>query len=219
VKLQLILARDSGKNLKHLVFEAGFDFTTTYSMPGQFIEAKRGDTKGFFAIANSPEKQEIELLVKNEGTGQAFAEMKSGESMDAGPAMGGGFDLDAGRNRDVHLFSMGSGIAPLRALIQSFLDGKFQPSKITLWQGAFTREHLPFQYEYEIWEKSGIKIELCLDQENGHSGENVAQKLTRLRPNLSRSVAYWIGSKPFGEAVSVAALQLKLDSKMLFTNS
>ena len=118
---------------------------------------------------------------------------------------------------------MGSGLAPLRAYILSSMrrkSGVPAADKLCLWQGSFTREHLPFREEYEKWESAGVEIVLCLDDQADFPGDsgNVVQRLKRNTPDLRDSAAFWIGSKEFGQALLVATGQLGLAPERLMTN-
>lgn len=217
-RAEILSIKPSGDNLYHIRMSPDRVLKSSYKKPGQFLEIQLGDEKKPFAIASAPGSADIELLVKQDsGIAERLCSMKKGEAVDCSEALGAGFEVNRAVGKNTHLFSMGSGLAPIRSLILWREQRKFLPSFLTLWQGAHTREHLPFYDEYEFWEKSGILIRLCLDR-NSDRPEKVTDALLRIRPDLSKSAAYWIGSQGFGEDIGRIALQLGLAPQMLLTN-
>ncbi len=199
---------DSGRGLKHLILQVPTEVTAEYRTPGQYVVLSQGEEKSFFAIASAPNDAGLHLLVKDQpGLAARICALQPGEEIECSPAQGKGFQLDEGR--DTHLFSMGSGISPFRALIEHHINGGFKSSGLTLWQGCLDREHLPFSEDIARWESQGINIKLCFDRE-GDVVENVRQRLVREAPDLVGALAFWIGSKDFGSEVKDAAVNLGL---------
>lgn len=187
--------------------------------PGQFLVVTDGSSEGFFAIANRPGREHLELLVKNKGDlAEKLCAAKAGAKFQSGAAQGNGFPKPDVTKQALHLFSMGSGIAPLRALIQTYLDGEWPGNAVTLWQSAFRRESLPFANEYAAWREAGLRVFECLDDAGDASTGNVVDQLALHKPDLKDSTVYWIGSKPYGEAVKTAALALGLQPDACVSN-
>lgn len=97
-----------------------------YTKPGQFLQLKIGDSKpAFIAIASAPdsESEVVELLIKNQGgTSEALCGLRAGEELSASPVIGKGFPVEKISPDDtkvVYLFATGSGISPVKALIES----------------------------------------------------------------------------------------------------
>ena len=235
-EMRLTGRRESGRNLFHLTFEADGAVLESYHTAGQFLVVELagndGETKkGFFAIASRPGADRIELLVKRSGQpATALCDTKIGAVVDCSAAQGAGFAALTGRIDHVHLFAMGSGLAPLRAFILTNLtpapvdrgrgaNGSTPTlSKMTLWQGSFTKADLPFRDEYEDWEAAGLEINLCLDQDVDQASGNVIERLNEHAPDMRGSAAYWIGSKEFGQALRYATAKLGLPEDAIFTN-
>ncbi|MCR9142633.1 MAG: hypothetical protein NXI24_10310 [bacterium] len=229
-RLRLAAKEESGTDLFHLSWEADGAVLESFHTPGQFLVVNTPPTdaapeggKGFFAIASRPGSGGIELLIKRSGgSATALCDAEIGAEFDCSEAQGAGFAAPAGRVDQIHLFSMGSGLAPLRSYILSRMaaaGGSASPlSKVTLWQGSFAKSNLPFRDEYEAWEAAGLEIVLCLDQDLDSVPGNVIERLEEIAPDMRGSAAYWIGSKEFGQALRVAATECGLPEDALFTN-
>lgn len=236
-RLRLIAKQESGTGLFHLSFAADGAVLESFHAPGQFlvvngpVQDQQGESKkGFFAIASRPGDERIELLIKRSGDpATALCAAAIDDEFECSEAQGAGFAPPSGRIDRLHLFSMGSGLAPLRSLILASLaadqSAGARPAnapppldKITLWQGSFTRAHLPFRDEYEAWEAAGLEIHLCLDEDLDETPGNVIERLRDFAPDLRGSAACWIGSKEFGQALSAATAEFGLPPEALYTN-
>ncbi|MEQ9366262.1 MAG: FAD-dependent oxidoreductase [Leptospirales bacterium] len=238
-RLRILSKQESGKDLIHLTCAADGAVLESFHTPGQFLVVSvPGDgsgeaKKGFFAIASRPGAEHIELLIKRQGApATALCDAPVDSEFECSEAQGGGFAAPTGRIDHIHLFAMGSGLAPLRSYILTSLAaeesasapkknrGATPPpmSKLTLWQGSFAKANLPFRDEYEAWEAAGLEIILCLDQDSEEIPGNVSERLRELSPDLRGSAAYWIGSKEFGQALKEATARCGLPPEALFTN-
>lgn len=99
-----------------------------YTRPGQYIQVKVGEEgkPGFFAIASAPDANNqgvLELLIKNAGdAAEKLCASEAGAQVDASPVQGKGFPIDripAESHSTVFMFATGTGISPIKALIES----------------------------------------------------------------------------------------------------
>ncbi|KAL6766560.1 hypothetical protein ACKKBG_A36520 [Auxenochlorella protothecoides x Auxenochlorella symbiontica] len=139
-----------------LVIEVG-KLAAEYSTPGQFVQAKRRaeDKAGFFAIASPPDLDSgrLELLLKASGaTAEELCALKPGEEVLVSKPMGKGFRIDTipvEQYPSILLFATGSGISPIKALIESgALAGR---RSVRLYYGTRTPEHMAFAQSIEAW--------------------------------------------------------------------
>lgn len=229
-ELEIQSVRPSGRDLFHIVCAPGAEIQASYEKPGQFFEVERGALRGYFAVASAPGQAQLEFLIKDAGDlAHALCTSAPGDRFACSLARGAGFPERDASARPVHLFSMGSGLAPLRALIQGHLAGKFPAKSLWLWQGAFDAERLPFQNEYATWSARGLHVRLCLD----HPGQptaaapqaldyfhgNVADALRAEAPPVSNALCYWIGSREFGAAITTALTELGASGEQILTNT
>lgn len=218
--MKLVQRHQSGKGMYRLLFEAEEDHLARFQKPGQFaVLTVSSEVAGYFAMASLPGKNPVEFLVKESDSARPLLELKEGDqSVQMQKILGDGFDLsELSPERSVHLFSMGSGIAPLRSLILYLAARQVETGPVTLWQGSFTKEHLPYSDEYENWKQSGIRVIPCLDEDESLK-KNVIESFRESGESLENAVAYWIGSPAFGEAVSHMVKEHGMKQKYLYTN-
>ena len=200
-KLKLETIQSAGTDLFHLIFQAPAEVMESYKVPGQFLVLQDGDSKGYFALAMRPGSEKLELLVKNEGDlAQKLCALKPGATVDSTEAQGPGFPLEKAKDRNLHIFSMGSAISAFRGIMHGFRAKEYTFANLTLWQGAFTRRHLPFSKEYPQWGLAGATIHVCVDMEVGSSG-NIWQTMAQKKPDFSDAVCFWAGSEAFGKDI------------------
>ncbi len=217
MKLRFQSRKPSGRNLFHIIFSADHE-AALYKTPGQYVTMSRGSSESFFALSSAPNGNDLEFLVKNDGGIARILCEDAQPDIECSAPQGSGFPLETAVGRPVHLFSMGSGIGPFRALIQHRKRGRFSSGPVTLWQGSFTRESLPFAEEYDAWRASGIDVRVCLDRDSGPDAGNIVDHLRREKMDMSTAVGYWIGSREFGEAVGALAADRGLPPERFITN-
>ena len=247
--LSVLKKQENGKSLYHFICEAPPSLCESYQQAGQYLSLspiENSENGGFFALgaAPTPRQTQLEFLIKwqKDQLPEELCKRKEGEVLFAckqilGEGFGKAFssnklsDYHAQRPKkpkSLHLFSMGSGLAPLRAVLQSILQDwarlrretpdtrNIDFSNITLWQGSHSKDSLPFHAEYSKWLAQGVNIELCLSKvegtENLSSLSNLAGKininkcnivdaLAQKRPDLRGSLACWVGSSDFGKSL------------------
>ncbi len=120
---------------------------------------------------------------------------------------GRGFPVAEGSGRDVLLFAAGSGISPVRALVQHFVDSRPQFGRIVLFYGERTDHDFAFAREREQWHAAGVQVVLCCSQPTaewaGPKGyvQDVARALTLADIDTAQAVAYLCGMKGMVSAV------------------
>lgn len=141
-----------GLHMRHLTLTAPESYAFGC---GQYVEvAAEGERPACFAIANGPEQRgAMELLVK-EGTGVAgrlYAALP-GDAFQVSDPRGPGFPRKDLLGRNVILIGVGSGMAPLRSVIQSILASRHEyGERVMLIYGARTPFHIPFRAEIAKW--------------------------------------------------------------------
>ncbi|PSC71452.1 hypothetical protein C2E20_5041 [Micractinium conductrix] len=141
---------------------------SAYTKAGQFIQAKFGEDgkAGFFAIASSPgadkENGVVELLVKSQGgTAEQLCTAAAGAEVLVSAPMGKGFHVDTIPPADVHtvlIFATGSGISPIRALIESGVLQAGERKDVRLYYGVRSPAHQAFADAIPAWQAAGVKV-------------------------------------------------------------
>jgi NAD(P)H-flavin reductase len=161
-------AWDETASLRGLRLDLPRDIASAHRRPGQIVKLHTRIGDAYFALASAPSPHGVvELLVKRGGrVADAAAAAGPGGTLDVSAPFGKGFLVEEARGRHVLLFAAGSGIAPIRALVQHILADRENFDRVTLFYGqrlggdfAYAREHL-------AWERGGIRVVLCPSQEH-----------------------------------------------------
>lgn len=167
-------------------------------LPGQVVKIRTRAGEGFFALASAPEPSgRVDLLVKRgHRVADAVVEQATpGARLEVTPPFGKGFPVHEAEGRDVLLFAAGSGIAPIRALVQYLVRARDRCGRVTLFYGQRHGAEFAYRGEYLGWERRGVRVILC------PSGEDDAWQGVRGRvQKVARSVAF--GGAPPGDAVA-----------------
>ena len=152
--------------LNRLLVDIGAAAAAKYTVAGQFVQVKMEEEgkAGFFAIASAPDANNagvIELLVKASGDpAEAICASGEGTGVLVSDVMGKGFPVDrvAGVG-NVFVFCTGSGISPIKALIESgTLQAASGSRNVTLYYGAKNRDAMAYADLIGEWEKAGVKV-------------------------------------------------------------
>jgi NAD(P)H-flavin reductase len=135
-----------------------------HALPGQVVKVRAGPGEGFFALASAPDPGgRAELLVKRGGhvADAAIAGASPGADLQVTAPFGRGFPLEPALGHDVLLFAAGSGIAPIRALLQALLRRRDEVDRIVLFYGQRRGGDFAYRAEHLSWERRGVRLVLC----------------------------------------------------------
>ncbi|TFJ82800.1 hypothetical protein NSK_005876 [Nannochloropsis salina CCMP1776] len=173
-RVQVLETKPAAEGLYHVSIDAG-DLLASYSTPGQYVQLKPhapGANPSFMAIASPPPgasgNGRAEFLIKKtEGTAW-LCEARAGEEVDMTPAMGRGYQVqnfDQEGIKHVLLLAAGTGIAPIRAAIESDVLGLDKMSRYSrLYFGVRSPAYLPYTEKFPEWEARGVKIIPCFSR-------------------------------------------------------
>jgi len=130
-----------------------------YTIPGQFVQFRyQEEDPIFLAIASAPDVSNLEFLIKMAPRLTWLADaLVEGTTVQVSRVMGQGFPLEDLSNRTIDniiLAAAGSGIAPLKACIES---GKLPPH-IKLYYGEWKKDDLCFTELYESWNANLVPV-------------------------------------------------------------
>jgi len=156
-----------------------------YTAAGQYVQMKAPGVEkpGFFAVASAPASsgEETQFLIKCKGeAAEALCGLEPGAEVTVSKAMGRGFDLGAAlpnrakaRSGTVLLFATGTGIAPIRALIENPNEGGVSQrglltkkrKEVRLYYGARTPDEMAFASSFVDWHYyRDVEIVPCISQ-------------------------------------------------------
>ncbi|XVF44244.1 hypothetical protein PTKIN_Ptkin02bG0104800 [Pterospermum kingtungense] len=160
------------------------DLAASHTVPGQYLQLRLPDVEkpSFLAIASPPalaaSSGTFEFLVKSVAgsTAELLCGLKKGDVVELGQVMGNGFNIDKINPPEdyptVLIFATGSGISPIRSLIESGFgaDKRFD---VRLYYGARNLRRMAYQDRFKEWESSGVKIVPVLSQpDDSWTGES-----------------------------------------------
>ncbi len=180
--------------------------------PGQVVKARTEAGEGFFALASAPTRDgAVELLLKRGGkVADALAQAaRPGGTIDLTAPFGNGFPVEEADGKDVLLFAAGSGIAPVRALVQHLLAHRAAFGRATLFYGQRHGAEFAYRDEAAAWDRAGLRVVLCPSQADeawdGVRGrvQEVARTLRFGGHAPDASVAFVCGMKAMVEEVRI----------------
>ncbi|XP_057485827.1 fruit protein pKIWI502-like, partial [Actinidia eriantha] len=142
---------------------------------GQYLQLwlLEAEKPSFLAVASPPslaaEKGVFEFLVKSVVgmTVEFLCRLRKGDVVELTQVMGRGFNVDQilppEEYSTVLIFATGSGISPIRSLIESGFSANKRPD-VRLYYGARNLQIMAYQDRFKNWESSGVEIIPVLSQ-------------------------------------------------------
>ncbi|KAL3130519.1 hypothetical protein ABBQ38_008334 [Trebouxia sp. C0009 RCD-2024] len=198
----------AAKQLNKLVIDVG-SLAEGYKTAGQFMQIKVGDSKpGFFAIASAPDSNNqglVEVLIKDgppDSTASLLCNISSGAEVSVSPVMGKGFRMERAPTTEhptCLLFATGSGISPIKALIESNeLQGR---QEVRLYYGTRNSDATAYSDLDESWKSVGVDtVHVYSDEDKGYVQDVFSQNGLDFDP--SKTCAVMVGHKEMCEAVT-----------------
>jgi len=150
------------EGMRRLVVKVDAGIASSFKVPGQYTKARAdaGQEKpGFYAMCSAPgaTADSFEFLIKRTpandwGPGSGWiCDLEEGASLQLTEANGGGYKYAALGDdvTDVLLFATGSGVAPLKATIES---GELKGKNVKLYYGCRTAATMPFSDLFDSWD-------------------------------------------------------------------
>jgi NAD(P)H-flavin reductase len=215
-------SHDESAHLRLVRFDFPPELAAAHAVPGQVVKARApGQPEAYLALASAPGAAHAELLVKR-GAPSADA-IAAATNLELTVPFGKGFPVDTARGRDVLLFAAGSGIAPIRAVIQHLLSHRPDFGRSTLFYGQRAEADFAFRSEHLAWERAGIRVVLCASQPSGDTlqrghVQDAAQAIAFAGQDPRGAVAFVCGMKPMVEGVRDALRQAGLPPELVFQN-
>lgn len=135
--------------------------------PGQFVMLELpGIDEAPFSISSSPSIHgEIELCIRKVGNLTNFLpRVKRGTHVGIRGPFGKGFPMEEMHEQNVLLIAGGLGLVPLRAPIAYVVENRSHFKEINLIYGTKTIDQLLFTYQYDMWRKDDINLDIILEK-------------------------------------------------------
>ena len=186
-------------------------FAREHTRPGQLVKLHApGHKAGYFALGNAPRGDGAGELLLKRGTPLSDAVIDAAQPraiVEATAPFGDGFPVEQARGRDVLLFAAGSGITPVRALLQWILDRRADHGHVALYYGQRSDRDFAYVGEHEAWRRAGVHLVLCASQPSpswhGARGyvQMVARELRLHEISTENAVAFLCGMKSMVDGV------------------
>ncbi len=164
---QVVAAWDETPELRAMRLRLVDGPQRTHERPGQVVKVHTGVGEAYFALASAPSRDCVsDLLVKRGGkvADAAVEAAVPGRTLEVSAPFGKGFPYEDGHGRHVLLFAAGSGIAPVRALVQHLLAHREDFDQVTLFYGQRRGADFAYRKEHLAWERGGVRVVLCPSQ-------------------------------------------------------
>lgn len=200
----------AAQDLKKLVIDLG-SLAEGYKTAGQFVQIKVGDSKaGFFAIASPPDSNNqglVEVLIKDgppDSTANLLCNISAGAEVSVSPVMGKGFRMERAPASDhptCLLFATGSGISPIKALIESEELQAHDRKDVRLYYGTRNTGATAYSDLDDTWKAAGVDIvHVYSDDNKGYVQDVFTKGGTDF--DASKACAVMVGHKEMCEAVT-----------------
>ena len=159
----VLAAWDETPSLRALRVGLG-PLAASHTVPGQVVKLRAASGEAYFALASAPAADAtVDLLLKRGGriADELVASALPGTRIETSAPFGKGFPIGQAEGRDLLLFAAGSGIAPVRALIQHVVAHRNRFRRVSLFYGQRRGADFAYRSEHLDWERHGIRVVLC----------------------------------------------------------
>lgn len=223
-------ASPAAEGLTTLLLSVPPGVLASYTTPGQFLQVRvgAGDKPAFMAIASPVGDQELELLVRRTPTTEALCGLAAGGALQVSTAQGAGFRLGSlqppGAFPSVLLFATGSGLSPIRALLDT--PGALRAEErggVQLWLGVRSPAHLPFRDRLDAWRRSGVAVTTVFSQPEAEGGRRTYVQDAfaaggGVRGDPAATGAVLVGQKAMFEALTAALTAAGVPKERILSN-
>jgi NAD(P)H-flavin reductase len=196
----------------------------THERPGQYVHLRLpGHAEGLFAIASAPGASGTwDLLVKaGPALPNALIHLPLGSQVEVSRPEGRGFPIEQVRGRDLLLFATGSGISPIRSVIESIRRERDAYGRVTLYFGARTPGAFAYVRDFESWERAHIRVVPTVSQPGASGWQGLTgyvQAHLAEEPLAPGTIAFVCGQREMVQGVVQALKARGLASSAIHQN-
>lgn len=192
--------------------------------PGQYLKVViEGVGESYFAIASrpNPTRDHMELLLKlGSPVADAIAKLAPGDVIRTSTAQGKGFPMERAVGRDLVLVATGSGISPIRSVLQTVMDRRAGLEKVSLYYGARTPDSFAYKDELDAWRAARIDVFPVVSRpaDTGWTGLTGYVQTHLEGVHIPTALAFLCGQKPMVEAVRKVLAERGMPAESMFLN-
>jgi NAD(P)H-flavin reductase len=132
-----------------------------HTAAGQYVKLglSSDDVARPIALANRPGPAMLEFLIKapDERLAEILA-LAPADKVNMSAPLGPGFPVARARGRDLWMFAVGSGVAPLKAVVEQVLAERSAFGDVVLYYGVRTADELCFTERFGAWLGQGVRV-------------------------------------------------------------
>lgn len=135
--------------------------------PGQFFEVSLPKFGEAPISVSGIQSGSVDLTIRRVGkvTNEIFEHYKGERLFLRGP-YGNGFDVDNYKDKEVVIVAGGTGLSPVKGIVDYFCDHRSEIKSLTLIAGFKSPDDILFREDFKNWQKN-INIILTVDKNNG----------------------------------------------------
>lgn len=195
--------------------------------PGQYVNISKGNLKRSYSVANSfAENNRLYFYIKKYNGGEMsnywFQEAKENDLLRIeGPI--GSFFLRESEFENIIFLATGTGIAPIKAIIESinFSDNKYQNKKIWIFNGARVENDFFWNPNQSIKHPNVIYVPVVSKGSENWTGEKgyVQEVVLKKEIDLKNAQVYACGSNNMIESAKKVLVEKGLNPKNFFSDA
>jgi sulfite reductase subunit B len=144
--------------------------TSIHHDPGQFFQCSLfGIGESAISIC-SYGKDFFEMSIRAVGNvTNKLCALKKGEKIGLRGPYGHGYHMPPLHGKDILIFGGGSGVAPVRGIMQYIQQHREKFGSVDLFFGFRTEKDILFEKDFPMWEKSDMSVNIAFSQDADHS--------------------------------------------------
>lgn len=222
MEARVALIAPAAESLVQLRLDVPPEVAASHVAPGQYVKIAAGGGESYFAIASHPHPEgRIALLLKRGSpVSDALAALEPGAAVRVTGAQGKGFPIDRAVGHDLVLVATGSGISPIRSVIETVARRRSDFGKVTLHVGARTPSAFAYVDEFSAWRASGVDVYPVVSQpkETGWTGLTGYVQMHLDGVHLATAIAFLCGQKGMVEAVKKTLAERGMPAESVHLN-
>lgn len=202
-RTRVIHAQPEAAEQTRLVLEDPDALLDMHVRPGQYCHLRLpGGEDAFFALASTPEERSLTFLIKAAvGPGAQLVALTEGDPVELSPPTGPGFNVEAAEGRDLIFVATGTGIAPIRAVVETVLGRRHDFGDLVLYYGVRNAGYVAFEDALSRWREAGVAVRIhysrpdAVDEGSGPGPGYVQEMIVADRPNMANAAVFAAGQE------------------------
>jgi len=175
------------------------EFQAAHERPGQYCWlGPPGGKATPFALLTTPQEDPPAFLIKTTSeVGASLARLEPGDHVQLSLPTGAGFDVEGLTHHRVLCVCTGTGIAPIRTVIESILarSGEFGP--LSLYYGVRDPSYVALGSDLERWQRAKVAVSIHYSRnDEGETGPGYVHELLRAEETKLSDAGIIVAGQP-----------------------